>query len=115
MSFFQSIATCFKNIVNFKGRARRSEYWWFRVFVFIISGILAAVLGQESTVASLVSFVLLIATWSVEVRRLHDVGKSGWFVFIDLIPIVGWIILLVMLIKDSQPGTNQYGPNPKGV
>ncbi len=115
MSFGDSIKTCFSKIIDFNGRARRSEYWYFRVFVVVISIIISAILGQENQIASIFSLLLSIASWSVEVRRLHDIGRSGWWVLLDLVPVVGWIILLVWLIRDSDPGENQYGPNPKGL
>ncbi len=112
MSFKDSIVTCFSKIVTFDGRARRSEYWWFALFVSIINGVIAAILGQ-GMLAGVVSFLIALCSLSVSVRRLHDIGKSGWFVLLDLIPVVGWIILIVWYCKDSEPGDNKYGPNPK--
>ena len=125
MSFKESIVNVFQNYANFSGRARRSEYWYFTLFIFLVSAVLsglnAAVFGTDAqmtiftVVQSLFSLATLIPSIAVTVRRLHDIGKSGWFYFLILIPVVGSIILLVWECKDSEPGTNVYGPNPKGV
>jgi uncharacterized membrane protein YhaH (DUF805 family) len=125
MSFKESIVNVFQNYANFSGRARRSEYWYFTLFIFLVSAVLsglnAAVFGTDAqmtiftVIQSLFSLATLIPSIAVTVRRLHDIGKSGWFYFLILIPVVGSIILLVWECKDSEPGTNVYGPNPKGV
>ncbi|MBO6112382.1 MAG: DUF805 domain-containing protein [Lachnospiraceae bacterium] len=118
MSFVDSIKTCFSKIVTFDGRARRSEYWWFQLFVFIVDIVVSAIINQTglgATVSGIISLLLALCSLSVAVRRLHDIGKSGWFYLIGLIPLVGWIILIVWYCKDSEPGENQYGPNPKGM
>ena len=125
MSFKESIVNVFQNYANFSGRARRSEYWYFTLFIFLVSAVLsglnAAVFGTDAQmtiftiIQSLFSLATLIPSIAVTVRRLHDIGKSGWFYFLILIPVVGSIILLVWECKDSEPGTNVYGPNPKGV
>lgn len=112
------------NYANFNGRARRQEYWMFTLFnVLILIGlmIVAGILGTLSEALAFVGIALymiyalatLIPTIAVVVRRLHDTGKSGWYYFIGLIPLVGGIILLVALCTDSDPGDNQYGANPK--
>ncbi|MCR5843304.1 MAG: DUF805 domain-containing protein, partial [Oscillospiraceae bacterium] len=97
----------------------------FTLFIFLVSAVLsglnAAVFGTDAqmtiftVIQSLFSLATLIPSIAVTVRRLHDIGKSGWFYFLILIPVVGSIILLVWECKDSEPGTNVYGPNPKGV
>ena len=125
MSFKESIVNVFQNYANFSGRARRSEYWYFTLFIFLVSAVLsglnAAVFGTDAqmtiftVIQSLFALATLIPSIAVTVRRLHDIGKSGWFYFLILIPVVGSIILLVWECKDSEPGTNVYGPNPKGV
>jgi uncharacterized membrane protein YhaH (DUF805 family) len=58
---------------------------------------------------------VLVPSIAVTVRRLHDTGRSGWWILISLVPVIGWIVLLVFMLTDSQPGSNQYGPNPKGT
>lgn len=111
-----------KKYAVFRGRARRKEYWFFLLFgmiLAIIAAILDNVLGIaiEGQVYGPIYYLLCLALFfpglAVSVRRLHDVGKSGWFFFIALIPIVGAIWLLVLACRDSMPGENQYGPNPK--
>lgn len=105
---------------DFDGRARRSEYWYFVLGNFLAYLVLA---GVGFALGEYVGLILLVVFWlgiivpsiAVVVRRLHDVGKSGWFYFVALIPLVGGIWLLVLLCTDSQVGPNQYGPNPKGI
>jgi uncharacterized membrane protein YhaH (DUF805 family)/regulator of sirC expression with transglutaminase-like and TPR domain len=112
-----------KNYAVFSGRARRKEYWMFALFNFIFALVASLIdlgiglltfaafgLGLLYIVYTLAVFVPGLA---VSVRRLHDVGKSGWYLFVSLIPIAGSIWLLVLLCTDSQPGENKYGPNPK--
>jgi len=113
-----------KNYAGFSGRARRKEYWMFVLFniIFVIVAvILDNLVGTaiEETGFGLFYFLylaaVLIPSLAVAVRRLHDVGKSGWMILIGLIPIIGGIWLLVLYVTDSQPGENQYGPNPKVI
>ena len=126
----------FENYVNFTGRARRSEYWYFVLCNFLITMIFYIPLlatggmdamnmqGGESPSGLFWLFYILLMLYGlatflpnlgVTVRRLHDVGKSGWYYLIILIPFVGPIIMLVWLATDSQPGTNKWGPNPKEI
>jgi uncharacterized membrane protein YhaH (DUF805 family) len=113
-----------KQYADFNGRARRKEYWMFALFnvIFIITAmILDNVLGLTigelpyGVFYFLYSLAVLIPGLAVYVRRLHDIGKSGWMILIALIPIVGPIWLLVLTLTDSNHGENQYGPNPKEV
>lgn len=120
MSFTEAIQSVFTQYVGFSGRARRSEYWFFFLFNMIISAVLnvlTRVTGASifGVLAGIVSLALLLPGLSVAIRRLHDTGKSGWFILFALIPVVGAILLIVWYCKDSQPGENQYGPNPKGL
>ncbi len=111
----------FKKYAEFKGRSRRKEYWMFGLISAIISiliGMLDSLLGLSNELGSgvmgmLYSLFVFVPSLALLVRRLHDVGKSGWMMFIALIPLIGVIWLIVLLATDSQPGTNQYGPNPK--
>ena len=118
MGFTEAIQTCFSKYATFSGRARRSEYWYFFLCYTILTGILSF-LARNSTVLGYVSGVIEIALFipmlAVSVRRLHDIGKSGWFYLIGLIPLVGLIIMIVWYVRDSDPGQNMYGPNPKGI
>ena len=105
---------------DFNGRARRSEYWYYTLMVVLISLVLSflqSLTGWRlfSVISGLVSLAVLVPGLAICWRRLHDIGKSGAYYFIVLIPIVGWILMIVWLCQDSQPGDNQYGPNPKGM
>lgn len=113
-----------KQYVDFKGRARRKEYWMFVLFYsifLIITSILDITLGigfgdtGTGPITLLFYLAILIPGLAVTVRRLHDVGKSGWMMLIQLIPIIGTIWLLVLLVTNSNPGENKYGANPKGI
>ena len=114
LTFTDAIKICFSKFADFSGRARRQEYWYFTVFNMVIQAGLNAlgrlVFGSDSSMASIFagifSLVILIPSLAVAWRRLHDVGKSGAYY-------VGWIIVLIQLCKDSQPGENQYGVSPK--
>ncbi|NRD78950.1 DUF805 domain-containing protein [Bacillus sp. BRMEA1] len=105
-----------KNYVGFQGRARRKEYWMFVLFNFIISivlSILQAILHLHQFLTGLYSLAILLPSLAVTVRRLHDIGKTGWWILIGLIPIIGDIILIIFNCFDSEEQTNKYGPNPK--
>ena len=113
---------CLQHYADFNGRARRSEYWYFVLFNFIVSiliglslGVIAGLLNVPALVylAYLWSLAVFIPSLAVSVRRLHDIGRSGWWLLLSLIPLVGAIILILWHCTDSQPGANQYGPNPK--
>ena len=119
----------FENYANFKGRARRKEYWMFtltQVLILLSFFAVGALLGSffDSVVGglgvgymlySLYSLATLIPTLGVVVRRLHDVGKSGWFYFIFLVPIIGVFWLLILLCTEGDAGPNEYGEDPKNV
>ena len=120
--------TVLKKYAVFEGRARRAEYWYFCLFNIIVSiilSILGKVIGvfnitigtissEINILSALYSLAVLIPGIAVVVRRLHDVGKSGWMALISLIPLIGTIWILVLMIRDGVPGDNEYGPNPKG-
>ncbi|MEU9453789.1 DUF805 domain-containing protein [Streptomyces sp. NPDC048277] len=104
-----------KKYAVFSGRARRQEYWMFFLFNVIIS-IVLAVVGRVigfSALGALYSLAVFLPGLGVAVRRLHDIGRSGWAILIALIPLVGTIILIVWLASEGKPEENQYGPNPK--
>ncbi len=110
-----------KNYVTFDGRARRKEYWLFFLINLIISIILSVVdsfiagsvandIGLLSSIYSLAVFLPGIA---VSIRRLHDTGRTGWWLLLVLIPLIGAIVLLIFMAQDSKPGVNRFGANPK--
>jgi len=126
MTFSAAIKTCLGRYAEFSGRARPSEYWWWVLFAVVIQMIpnflfFALVAGNEgstslSTIVGgiwfLVWLALIIPSLAVFVRRLHDTGRSGWFWFMGLIPLVGPIILIVFLAGPGDPGQNKYGDPP---
>lgn len=105
----------------FTGRARRAEYWYFalaNILIYIALWILNAVPViriLSSTALFIYGIAMIVPTVAVSVRRLHDTGRSGWWLLIGLIPIVGAIVLLIFYVTEGTPGENEYGPNPKGV
>jgi uncharacterized membrane protein YhaH (DUF805 family) len=108
----------------FGGRARRKEYWFFVLFNIIIAMILAIIdstigtLNPETRVglfSGIYSLAVLIPSFAVAIRRLHDTDRSGWWLLIGLVPLIGGLVLLVFFMLDGTPGSNQFGPNPKGV
>jgi uncharacterized membrane protein YhaH (DUF805 family) len=113
-----------KNYAVFNGRARRKEYWMFLLFNIIALMVAAGLDNLLGTAFENVGYgwiylvyalAVMLPAIGVVVRRLHDIGKSGWWYFIALVPLIGGIWLLVLVCTDSQPGPNQYGPNPKEV
>lgn len=114
--------TALKKYATFSGRSQRSEYWYFLLFYLIIYLVLAVVDGITGSFSAksgiglltgLFSFAMLLPGLSVAVRRLHDTGRSGWWIFIGLIPLIGGIVLIVFLVQDSEAGANRFGGNPK--
>ena len=123
MTFMESIQTVFQKYAVFDGRARRSEYWWFYLAYAIVNGVLSGLANAfsgsgfgtaVSVISGIVALACLVPTIAVTTRRLHDTGKSGWWQLLYL-TCIGGIVILIFCAMDSQPGDNQYGPNPKGM
>lgn len=129
MTFQDSVKTCFSKYVTFSGRAVRSEFWWFVLFIFagnFILGIVDSVLfgttvitdtGFEAStntpvLSGLFGLATLLPGISVAVRRLHDIDRSGWWYWIILIPLVGFILLIVWFATGGTRGPNRYGADP---
>lgn len=119
VSFSQAVRMAFDSYCRFQGRSSRSEYWWWVLFVAILSfciGIIEGILGFSmtavQTTSGILSLVLLLPGLGLSVRRLHDIGKSGWWVLLGFIPVVGAIILIIWFAQNSQMQDNQYGPVP---
>lgn len=111
-----------KKYAVFSGRARRKEYWFFALFNIIFTIAIAIIDGMVGTfdpetgmgmIGLIYALAVLLPSIAVTVRRLHDIGKSGWWMLIALIPLLGIIILLIFAVMDSKPEENQYGINPK--
>jgi uncharacterized membrane protein YhaH (DUF805 family) len=115
LSMPEAVRRVLTQYATFTGRARRSEYWWFALAQIIASFVASALDQALGTIllSLLVGLGLLIPSIAVGVRRLHDTGRSGWWLLIAFVPLVGAIVLIVFFVQDSQPGTNQYGPSPK--
>ncbi len=109
VGFLEAVKRFFTHYADFKGRSRRSEYWWVTLFNCIVGGLIGVILPD---ISNLWTLVILVPTLALICRRLHDVGKRGWFYLWIFLPLAGWIIVLIQLLKDSAPD-NQWGPNPK--
>ncbi|WP_375174899.1 DUF805 domain-containing protein [Pseudooceanicola sp.] len=134
MGFSEAVKTCLRKYVTFSGRATRPEFWWFVLFFFlviVIGGVIDLVLFGESTTAvtdtgasvgsetdftpftTIFGLLILLPYISVAVRRLHDTGRSGWWYWLGLIPLVGIIILIVWFASKGTTGSNKYGEDPQ--
>lgn len=117
MSFTEAVKTCFSKYVDFTGRAPRSEFWWWVLFVIIVSVVLSiidfSVLGAGesgiSVLSSLWSLATLLPGLAVSVRRLHDTDRSGWWILIAFIPIIGFLVLLYFYVQKGTEGQNRFG------
>jgi uncharacterized membrane protein YhaH (DUF805 family) len=115
MTFTEAIKDGFDHYTKFDGRAARPAYWWWFLFALLVSigtNIIDAAIGSFGVISGLAGLALLLPGLSVSIRRLHDTDHSGWWLFIILIPIIGFIVLLVFYLRDSDPGENKYGPPP---
>jgi uncharacterized membrane protein YhaH (DUF805 family) len=116
MGFGDAVRSVFGQYARFTGRARRSELWFFELFVLaagIVLGIVGAVIGT-SWLANLFSLAIVVPTLAVGARRLHDTGRTGWWQLIALVPLLGIIVLIAFWVQDSH-GDNAHGPSPKGI
>lgn len=122
----ETYLTPWRKYATFTGRATRKEWWTFYLVNTAIIFILSATMGGDivkgflhyrihaiGPAATLFGLLVFIPTLAALVRRLHDVGRTGWWVLLGFVPVLGGLVLLIMLLFDSQPGPNQYGPNPK--
>ncbi|MFL6796857.1 MAG: DUF805 domain-containing protein [Xanthobacteraceae bacterium] len=118
MTFGEAISSGFQNYVNFTGRASRSAFWYWFLFAVLLS-IAASIIDQVAfshsditPISSLVGLALLLPGIAVTVRRLHDTDRSGWWVLLWFIPIIGWIILIIWYCARGTLGPNRFGPDP---
>lgn len=122
MGFQEAVRTCFGKYVTFEGRARRSELWWFALFILlgnIVFGLLDALLfgamaggGEFSPLGSLFSLAVFLPSIAVGVRRLHDLDRSGWWYLLVLIPLIGMLVLLFFFVQRGTAGPNRFGADP---
>jgi uncharacterized membrane protein YhaH (DUF805 family) len=99
MTFGESIKTCFSKYADFSGRASRSEYWWWFLFL-LLAGLATSIVSDK--LSALLSVATLLPSLAVGARRLHDIDKSGWFQLLNLIPVIGWIILIYWAVQEGR-------------
>jgi uncharacterized membrane protein YhaH (DUF805 family) len=118
MNFFEAISSGFRNYVGFRGRASRSEFWWwflFGVLVSIVASLIDVAIAPRSQfgpISSIIALALFLPGLAMAVRRLHDTDRSGWFYLLIFIPLVGAIILIVWFCTRGTVGQNRFGPDP---
>ena len=114
MSFSEAVKSGFDHYVKFDGRASRPAFWWWFLFTILVAialQIMDGIIFNESMLLTIVVWLgLILPNLSVSIRRLHDTDRSGWWVLIGFIPIIGFIVLLVFYLQKSDPGDNSYGP-----
>ncbi|HEX2526997.1 MAG TPA: DUF805 domain-containing protein [Geminicoccus sp.] len=114
MSFVEAVSACFSKYATFRGRASRSEFWYFSLFIVLVmigATILDAALFPHgrSLFPSILGLVILLPSIAVLVRRLHDTDRSGWWYWISFVPLIGTIVLFVFAVQRGTPGQNSYG------
>ncbi|OAN76557.1 hypothetical protein A8B78_03515 [Jannaschia sp. EhC01] len=117
MDFMTAVKHVFANYANFSGRARRSEFWWFYLFTIICNVVATTIDGAIGMpiVSIVVMLGLLIPGLAVAIRRMHDTGRSGWWIFIILIPLVGIILYIYWFVQRGTVGPNAWGADPYDV
>jgi uncharacterized membrane protein YhaH (DUF805 family) len=114
MGFGDAIRSCWAKYATFTGRAPRSEYWYFVLFQVIVS-LIAGVISAEvelNLISTLVEVLLFLPGLAVGVRRLHDIDKSGWWLLLGLVPIIGWVFIIIWACTKGTLGPNRFGPDP---
>lgn len=114
MNFMDAIKSCFSQYVGFSGRASRSELWWFFLFtviVYIVAGVIDGLIGM-GIVGLIAGLAIILPSIAVGVRRLHDIGMTGWWYLIYIIPIIGLIAFIYFGTKKGDEGDNEYGADP---
>ncbi len=104
-----------KRYVEFSGRSARKAFWYFTGISFavqVVLSIIDGIIGLSSILPGLYQLGVLLPSLAISVRRLHDIGRSGWWLLIGLIPFLGWLVLLYFYVQPSEEGSNQYGPHP---
>jgi uncharacterized membrane protein YhaH (DUF805 family) len=109
MTFTQSIQVCFSKYADFNGRAKRPEYWWFFLFLFLLGAVTGAI---SEALNGIVALATLVPSLAVGARRLHDTDRSGWWQLLWIIPIIGWIVVIIFLAEEGKTTDNQFGAIP---
>lgn len=119
MTFPDAVRRCFTLYATFAGRARRSEFWFFWLFNLLAHGVAglldAAIFSVAAPLNAIVSLLLLVPNLAVAVRRLHDGGRSGWWLLLFLVPLVGIVVLLIWYLSRGQDGPNRFGADPRAI
>jgi len=117
-SIFGWYGYTFAKYATFAGRARRTEFWYFTLINMIVSiviGIIDGDFDEFSKLSLIFSVVTFLPSIAVGARRLHDIGRTGWWQLLWFVPIIGWIVVIVFFATKGDVGDNQYGPDPKAV
>lgn len=125
MNMIEATKACFSNYVTFTGRARRAEYWWFVLFGVLVGILLGLIeggrgmgmghgMGGAGLLGNIWSLVIFLPTLAAGVRRLHDTDRSGWWLLLMFLPVIGAIVLIVFLAQKGTAGANRFGPDPLG-
>jgi uncharacterized membrane protein YhaH (DUF805 family) len=118
MNFPTAIKSCLSNYAGFSGRARRSEFWYFTLFS-ILANLIASILDGAlfglpgGPIGGILSLGLFLPSLAVAARRLHDTGRSGWWMLLGLIPLIGWVVLLIWYVGRGEDGPNRFGADPR--
>ena len=112
MNFIESLQICYKKFFDFSGRASKSEYWWFQLYNTILYILTFVFQNDLALLFSILVIANLIPVFAAGVRRVHDSNKSGWWILISFVPIIG-LYIIVLLITDGSKGKNRFGPKPK--
>ena len=110
-----------KNYVGFRGRARRKEYWMFYLVSIVLTLVLSLLdkmlgfqaAGDEGILTAIYGLLIFLPSWAVQFRRLHDTNRSAWWLLLLLIPVIGWLIILIFNCQNGTPGENRFGEDPK--
>ena len=119
MGFTEAVRSVIvERYVDFQGRSPRSEFWWFALFYLLLSLVIGAVSALSDVLGGILNLVvtlgLLVPSIAVSIRRLHDTDRSGWWILLGLIPLIGTIILIVFYVQRGTDGDNRFGPDPLG-
>jgi uncharacterized membrane protein YhaH (DUF805 family) len=116
MGFGEAVSVCFKKSFVWEGRASRAEFWWFelaQLLIIIVALIIDQIIGT-GVLYIIAAIVFILPSIAVLIRRLHDTDRTGWWYWIQLLPLIGLIVILVFTLSGSNEGDNKYGPNPYG-
>ena len=121
MGFQEAVATCFRRYAQFDGRSGRPEYWWFFLFNLLMQGatglVDAALFGRDSLglINGLYSLAVLLPGLAVGVRRLHDIDRSGWWLLVSFVPVIGIVMLIIWFCRPGDAGPNRFGAPPERI